>query len=137
MVGTIDEVGINGTVIMQGWTTNPNSRYSSFRAAGTEDDLSGLRYIISMYSIFKSEWAYTSYEYGFGMVSELVVAFIYGGLAGLMSTMLSSMGAAEEEYAQKVASLRAWMKDRGLSRRTKEKVRRRRTGSGGRRSSET
>ena len=41
-------------------------------------------YIKSMYTTFKSEWAYTSSEFTFGVLAELVVGFIYGALAAVM-----------------------------------------------------
>ena len=55
----------------------------------------GLLYMTSMCSVFKRDLAFTTYEYSFGMLSELAVAFIYGGLAGLVGTVMARSQAQE------------------------------------------
>ena len=56
------------------------------------------------------------------MLGELVVAFIYGGLAGLMGTVMARSNAQEQVYMRKILELRSWMKARGVSDRAQGKA---------------
>ena len=80
------------------------------------------RYITSMYTILKSEFAFTDTEFTFGVFSELVVGFIYGALAGVMATMMQGAKAGEQEYMAKLAALKAWMKARDLKKTDSQKI---------------
>ena len=43
-----------------------------------------------------TQYAYTTTEFIFGLFAELVLGFIYGALAGLMSATFMSQNAAEQ-----------------------------------------
>ena len=55
------------------------------------------RYIRSLYSVFSGGFAYTEAENFFGIVATLVVGFIYGGLAGVLSTIMMTQNAGEQQ----------------------------------------
>ena len=62
----------------------------------------GTRYIRSMYTIFNSEFAYTWQESVFGVFGTLVIGFIYGGIAGVLSSLMMTQNAGEQEYMLKL-----------------------------------
>eukprot|EP01052_Picozoa_sp_SAG31_P015666 SAG31_NODE_1013_length_10376_cov_9.342220_5_plen_347_part_00 len=82
----------------------------------------GTRYVRSMYSTFQKEFAYTDEENLFGCIGELVVGFIYGGLAAVLSSIMVTNSASDQEYMAKMLSIKAWMKSRGITKRDKAKI---------------
>lgn len=76
----------------------------------------------SIYSVFTAEYAYTSGEKGIGVLSELIVGFIYGSLAGVISSIMVTLGVGQQDTMLKLLSLRAWMKARGLKKSDKVKI---------------
>ena len=66
----------------------------------------------SIYSVFTAEFAYTSAENGIGVLGELVVGFIYGSLAGVISSIMVTMGVGQQDSMLKLLSLKAWMNAR-------------------------
>ena len=82
----------------------------------------GSRYVQSMYTCFNCEFAFTDAEHGFLMFSILVTGFIYGALAGVISTLLIGMAAGDQEFTAKLQSLKAWMGARNLSKQDRTKI---------------
>ena len=82
----------------------------------------GTKYMDSMYSVFTAEYAYTSSEKGVGVLGELVVGFIYGSLAGVISSIMVTMGVGQQDSMLKLLSLKAWMKARSLKKSDKVKI---------------
>jgi CRP-like cAMP-binding protein len=82
----------------------------------------GTRYVRSLYTTFQKDFAYTVMENVFGIFGELVVGFIYGGLAGVISSIMMTQGAGERESMAKMLSIKAWMKARGINKRDKAKI---------------
>jgi hypothetical protein len=76
----------------------------------------------SMYSVFTAEHAYTSSEKGVGVLGELVVGFIYGSLAGVISNVMVTLGVGQQDTMLKLLSLKAWMKSRNLKKGDKVKI---------------
>jgi hypothetical protein len=76
----------------------------------------------SMYAVFTAEFAYTTSEKGVGVFSELVVGFIYGSLAGVISSVMMTMGVGQQDSMLKLLSLKAWMKSRKLKKSDRVKV---------------
>eukprot|EP01043_Picozoa_sp_COSAG02_P019886 COSAG02_NODE_969_length_15565_cov_9.614833_17_plen_47_part_00 len=46
------------------------------------------------------------------MLGELVVGFIYGSLAGVISSIMVTMGVGQQDSMLKLLSLKAWMNAR-------------------------
>ena len=112
-LGTMFEAGgANSTI---GWTYQPCLNLIDVYPIGT-------LYVKSMYSIFKSEWAYSSNEFTVGVFSELVVGFIYGALAATLGQLMSGMGAGEQEYQLKMASIKGWMRAKDLTKGDQKKI---------------
>ena len=104
---------------IDGWVTNSETGLRW----GIEDQVTlGTRYIASMHSILKAEWAFTSSEKIFSVFGELIMGLIYGALAGLMSSIMMSAQVAEQEKTLKFQSIRAWMKSRDLPRTMQAKI---------------
>ena len=82
----------------------------------------GTKYMDSMYSVFTAEYAFTSSEKGVGVLGELVVGFIYGSLAGVISSIMVTMGVGQQDSMLKLLSLKAWMKARNLKKSDKVKI---------------
>ncbi len=80
------------------------------------------RYSTAIWSAFSGQWAFTDSEKIFSMVAQLVSGLIYAALAGVMSSIMMSSKAAEQEKTLKFASIRAWMKSRGLARTTQAQI---------------
>ena len=59
---------------------------------------------------------------GFLMLSILLTGFIYGALAGVISTLLMGLAAGDQEYTAKIQSLKAWMGARGLRKADRSKI---------------
>ena len=66
----------------------------------------GTKYMDSMYSVFTAEFAFTSAEKGIGVLGELVVGFIYGSLAGVISSIMVTMGVGQQDSMLKLLSLK-------------------------------
>ena len=107
------------------------SMYSIFTASrvhahswvvGIQLENVGLCALLTRLFVQQGAWAFTGNEYSFSMVSQLVIAFIHAGLAGLMSTLMATLSQGEEEYNIKLLSIKAWMKARKLDQRDKDKV---------------
>ena len=58
----------------------------------------GTRYIIAMFSSFDCSFAFTDAEHGFLMMSILITGFIYGALAGVISTLLMGLASGTHAY---------------------------------------
>ena len=82
----------------------------------------GKRYIRSMYTAFNAEFAYTQAENAFGVIGTLVTGFIYGGLAGVLSSIMMTQNAGEQEYMLQLLHLKSWMKARSLNQRERRKI---------------
>ena len=82
----------------------------------------GARYIRSMFNIFNKEVVNTEAEHFFAVVSELVVGFIYGGLAGVISSLMMNSGASEQEMVQKMVALKTWMKSKKMTKKMRMKI---------------
>jgi hypothetical protein len=80
------------------------------------------RYSRSMFNIFDNANIYTSAECGFAVVSEIVIGFIYGGLAGVMSSLMMSGGASQQAYMEQMMALKAWMKSKRMPKRHRAKI---------------
>lgn len=80
------------------------------------------RYVVSMFSSFDCSFAFTDAEYGFLMLSILITGFIYGALAGVISTLLMGLAAGDQEFTAKLQSLKAWMHARSLSKQDQRKI---------------
>lgn len=82
----------------------------------------GTKYIDSMYSVFKSKFAFTGSEMKVSILSELVLGLIFGSLAGLISSIMVTLGAGDMESASKMLQLRAWMRARDLKTSDRVKI---------------
>ena len=81
------------------------------------------KYIDSMYSVFvMPDIAGTGSELKIALMSELVLALIVGCLAGVMSSIMMTMGAGQQEAMVKLLALRAWMRARGMKTSDKAKI---------------
>jgi tetratricopeptide (TPR) repeat protein len=82
----------------------------------------GTKYIDSVYSVFKSKFAYTGNEMRVGILSELVLGLIFGSLAGVISAIMMTLGAGQQDAMLKLLELRAWMRARDLKVSDKVKI---------------
>ena len=48
--------------------------------------------------------------------------FIYGALAGVITTLMASMAAGDQEFTAKLQSLKAWMEARNLGKVDRAKI---------------
>ncbi len=112
LVGTMDDEEVDG------WVTNS---HTGLQWETRKTNLPIL-YSTAMYSIFSGQWAFTGHERLFSIFAELVVGLIYGALAGVMSSIMMTSKIADQEKALKFASVRAWMRARGLARTTQAKI---------------
>ena len=69
-----------------------------------------------LWRLSSSQFAFTTLEFSFATLSQLVVGFIYGALAGVMSSLMMGMKASEQAKALKMQTVRAWMSARKLQR---------------------
>eukprot|EP01048_Picozoa_sp_COSAG05_P014942 COSAG05_NODE_1744_length_4158_cov_8.451589_3_plen_578_part_00 len=120
----------NGTEAVLPWakvdpmwcgSTNEELSDCATRVDMTEVAL-GARYIRSMFNIFNKEVVNTEAEHFFAVVSELVVGFIYGGLAGVISSLMMNSGASEQEMVQKMVALKSWMKSKNMTKKMRMKI---------------
>ena len=51
-----------------------------------------------------------------------VVGFIYGALAATLGQLMSGMGAGEQEYQLKMASIKGWMRAKDLTKGDQKKI---------------
>lgn len=70
------------------------------------------RLVIAMFSALDCSYANTDMEHLFLVFAVLVNGFIYGALAGVITTLMSSMAAGDAEFTAKLQSLKAWMQVR-------------------------
>jgi CRP-like cAMP-binding protein len=118
LVGSDNELTNDGTTIY-GWVQN----YDTGLGWGRYWSPSlGTKWVVSMYMAFRGGHAFTTIEFVFSMLSELVVGFIYGALAGLMANMAANSNVAEAEKNGRMMSLKAWIKDRGISKMDQNKI---------------
>eukprot|EP01043_Picozoa_sp_COSAG02_P030124 COSAG02_NODE_1909_length_10419_cov_238.761725_7_plen_1462_part_00 len=82
----------------------------------------GTKYIDSVYSVFKSKFAYTGNEMKVGIMSELVLGLIFGSLAGIISGIMVTLGAGQQDAMAKMLQLRAWMRARDLKTSDRVKI---------------
>lgn len=82
----------------------------------------GTKYIDSVYSVFKSKFAYTGNEMKVGIMSELVLGLIFGSLAGVISGIMVTLGAGEQDAMAKTLQLRAWMRAREIKTSDRVKI---------------
>ena len=82
----------------------------------------GTKYIDAMYSVFKSKFAYTGSEMKVGIMSELVLGLIFGSLAGVISAIMVTLGAGEQDAMAKTLQLRAWMRARDIKSSDRVKI---------------
>lgn len=82
----------------------------------------GTKYIDSVYSVFKSKFAYTGNEMKVGIMSELVLGLIFGSLAGVISGIMVTLGAGQQDAMAKMLQLRAWMRARDLKTSDRVKI---------------
>ena len=80
------------------------------------------RYIRSLYSVFSGEFAYTESENLFGVFATLVVGFIYGGLAGVLSSIMMTQNAGEQDHMLQMLQVKGWLHNRNLSPRERNKI---------------
>jgi hypothetical protein len=105
---TLDNgVDIQGWVSLQPWNAT---------CGESCEILVGERYLTSMYYVLNAlENGDTNYEKLAAVFGELVLGFIYGALAGLMSTvMLGAMG-QEQVTGDRIKALKQWMQDKKTS----------------------
>lgn len=76
----------------------------------------GMRYITSLYFVFNAlEPVYnTTAERIFAVFAELVMALIYGALAGIISSIMIGMRGNEQEFQNKIRSLRGWLVEKEI-----------------------
>eukprot|EP01043_Picozoa_sp_COSAG02_P026259 COSAG02_NODE_1507_length_12231_cov_56.431751_4_plen_780_part_00 len=125
----LDANGQKITPMLYGWAQTDKLLGGSDDPKGyyTEAQLAnvglGTRYIRSMYVIFQKDFGPgTPAENTFAVMSELVVGFIYGGLAGVISSLMMSSSAGEQEYVQKIVALKSWMKAKKMTKRHRMKI---------------
>ena len=70
----------------------------------------------------RPEIAFTGTELKLGLMSELVLALIFGSLAGVMSSIMIMMGSGQQDAMVKLLALKAWMRARGLKASDKAKI---------------
>ena len=61
-------------------------------------------------------------EMRLAVLSELVLGLIYGSLAGVISSIMMTLGAGQQDSMLKLLSLRHWMRARGLKTADKAKI---------------
>lgn len=125
----LDADGQKITPVIYGWAQTDKlfGGFDDPKGYYTEEQLNnvalGTRYIRSMFVIFQKEFGPgTSTENFFAVMSELVVGFIYGGLAGVISSLMMSSSAGEQEYVQKMVALKSWMKSKKMTKRHRMKI---------------
>ena len=82
----------------------------------------GVRYSRSLYNIFDKNNVNTAAEAVFAVVSEIIIGFIYGGLAGVMSSLMMSGGSSQQAYMTQMMALKAWMKQKHMPKRHRAKI---------------
>eukprot|EP01051_Picozoa_sp_SAG22_P010048 SAG22_NODE_879_length_6707_cov_14.725787_6_plen_196_part_00 len=80
------------------------------------------RYMRSMYTIFSAEFAYTVKENAFGVFATLVVGFIYGGLAGVLSSIMQTQSVGQQEQMLRHIQIKGWMRSRNMKRHYAAKI---------------
>ena len=81
------------------------------------------RYWIALFSALALSFrANLNSEFAFCLISILFTGFIYGSLAGVMSTLMMGLAAGDQEYAAKLQSLKAWMTARNLRKPDRNKI---------------
>ena len=106
--------------VIAGWVSN-NDTDLEFYLLGDAEDLT-YRYLVSMYSVFFGKFAFTAWEHFFGMVAQLAIGFIFGALASLMSTVVATDAAAQQEIQSKLTAVKAWTQDRDLPKQDRTRV---------------
>lgn len=73
------------------------------------------RYVTSLYYVFNAlEAGTTQSERGYAVFAELCVGFIFGSLAGLMSSVMTSLRGNQSEIASKLRQLQLWLEAKQL-----------------------
>ena len=91
--------------ILRGWV------FIEFGPGASERVDIGVRYWASLYYVFNALEPHilTTGERGFAVLAELVMAIIYGSIAGVMSTIMLGMKGNEKEMTAKMGGLRRWV----------------------------
>jgi hypothetical protein len=103
LLGTLSFERSDGIVI-SGWVSN-NDTDLEFYLLGDSEDLT-YRYLVSMYTVFFGKFAFTAWEHFFGMIAQLAIGFIFGALASLMSTVVATDAAAQQEIQSKLTAVK-------------------------------
>jgi hypothetical protein len=73
------------------------------------------RYVTSLYYVFNAlEAGKTQMERGYAVFAELCVGFIFGSLAGLMSSLMMTLRGNEAEIATNLRQLKVWLEAKQL-----------------------
>lgn len=77
----------------------------------------GVRYWTSLYYVFNALEPHilTDGERGFAVLAELVMAIIYGSIAGVMSTIMMGMQGSTHETQAKIRGLRRWVSNHKMT----------------------
>ena len=108
-----DGSGGGWVVQVPGWVVRAN--YSAAIGLNT-------KYSESLYSVFKSKFAFTATEMRLAVLAELVLGLIFGSLAGVISSIMMTLGAGQQDSMLKLLTLRHWMRSRGLKTSDKAKI---------------
>ena len=95
--------------LLQGWVFHEYGENASVIAMAH-------RYWTSMYYVLNALEPHilTDGERMFAVLAELVMAVIYGSVAGVMSTILIGMSGNEKEAAQRMGGLRQWVNSKKM-----------------------
>eukprot|EP01052_Picozoa_sp_SAG31_P001810 SAG31_NODE_61_length_29286_cov_444.645973_3_plen_875_part_00 len=111
------------------YTCNLNlSESDGSESDGTESDPFetpiATRFFTSLYFVFNSlEPNYdTDAEKIVAWFAEIVIAFIYGALAGLMGSVIISMQGGEKDHQMKIRAVREWMIDKKVPKEQSEQL---------------
>eukprot|EP01052_Picozoa_sp_SAG31_P008812 SAG31_NODE_451_length_15511_cov_77.547301_6_plen_520_part_00 len=111
LVGTDSQTipGVDGhpDLLVDGWTMQQEWE-------GRTPTLS-TKYATSMAWAFNAiDNANTDAEKMFSVLAQVVVGFIFGAMAGVMSQLLASLKGNDQEYTLRLMGIRAWMKEQGV-----------------------
>ena len=91
---------------------------------GTYSTPIGTRFFTSLYYVFNSlEPVYdTDAEKIVAWFAEIVIAFIYGALAGLMGSVIISLQGGEKDHQMKIRAVREWMMEKNVAKEQSEQL---------------
>jgi hypothetical protein len=83
----------------------------------------GIRYVASLYFVFNAlENGMTTSERGFAVFAELCVGFIFGALAGLMSSVMITLRGNQAEVGNALHGLNIWLRKKKIPREQHGKI---------------